>query len=201
MPDQPRNEAALADWEGEGGSVRAAPREVRARGYVPCLPSLPSGYGFQPAWGFRRGRYFYEFHRVYGSPDVLDKRGPTCPLDENLSYWVVTWSRFTETGDEQPAGRWMSYAQARKLRGTRLTFARFSSLVRMRAALPELLCVGDLPMEPHPTVSPDWHAGASWRQGEAAGAENADLHPQVPRPAATPRPAVAHDTAGMRGEP
>ena len=105
------------------------------------LPPLSSGQVAQPAWGFRDpgGRFFYEFHRVYGRPDPLDRREPTCHLDQGRSYWVVTWLAFGETGDEQAASRWMTYAEARKLRGSRMTFERFSSFSRMRDELPELL--------------------------------------------------------------
>jgi hypothetical protein len=143
-----RNEGALADWEGEGGRVSAAPREPTER-HARCLPSLPSGYDAQSAWGFRdrTGRFSYEFNRVYTPPNRLDKRGPKCRLDEDLSYWGVTWSTLSETGDERPAGRWVSYARARKLRGSRLTFERFSSLLQMRDELPELLHVGDVVLE------------------------------------------------------
>ena len=103
-------------------------------------PALPSGYEAQSVWGFHdpTGRVSYEFSRVYGPPDPLDGRGPTCHLDEDLSYWIATGPGFNQTGDEQLASRWMSYAQARKLRGSHLTFERFSSLVRMREELPEL---------------------------------------------------------------
>jgi len=108
---------------------------------------LPPGYEAQPAWGFRdrTGRCFYEFNRVYAPPlDPFDARGPVCPLDEDLSYWSAVWPTSGDTG----AGRWMSYARARKLRGSRFTFEQFSSLSRMRAELPGLLHVGDASLEP-----------------------------------------------------
>lgn len=148
-------EDALADWEGEGGSVSAASLDPSERDHARCLPSLPFGYEAQPAWGFRdrMGRFSYEFNRVYGPPSRLDRRGPICRLDEDLSYWGVTWPTFSGTADERPAGRWITYAQARTLRASRLTFERFSSLQQMRDELPELLHVGDISLEPRLSVS------------------------------------------------
>ena len=115
---------------------------------APCLPSLPPGYVAQPAWGFRdaTGCFFYEFNRVYGLAIRSDERRPTIRLDCDLSYWVVTWPTF-RGGDERPAGRWLSYAQARKLLGEGLLFKRFSSLVQMRPELPALLDIGESPEE------------------------------------------------------
>ena len=146
MRVQPRNERALAAWEDEGGSVGTILRDAGERGPARCLPVLPLGYEAQPCWGFhdRTGRFSYEFNRVYEPPNRLDKRGPTCRLDEELSYWGVTWRTFGETADERPAGRWMSYAEARKLGSARLTFTGFSSLLHMQADLPALLHLGDL---------------------------------------------------------
>jgi hypothetical protein len=66
-------------------------------------------------------------------------------LDEGRSYWVVTWSVFSETGDEHPGGRWVSYAQACKWLGSHLNFERFSSSIQMREELPTLLNVGECP--------------------------------------------------------
>lgn len=102
--------------------------------------SLPTGHTAQPAWGFHdlTGRFSYELHRVYGPPRDRDARGSTCQLVEDLSYWEVTWKTITETGDERPAGRWLTFAQARELRRPRMTFERFSSS-DMREVLPELL--------------------------------------------------------------
>lgn len=51
MLEEPRNEGALADWEGEGGSVSAASLDPTERERARCLPWLPSGYEAQPAWG------------------------------------------------------------------------------------------------------------------------------------------------------
>ena len=116
---------------------------------APSLPSLPPGYIAQPAWGFRdaTGRYFYEFNRVYGPPTRSDESRPTTRLDRDLSYWVVTWPTLRGAGDERPAGRWLSLAQARKLLGEGLRFERFSSLVQMRPELPALLDIGENPEE------------------------------------------------------
>jgi len=112
-------------------------------GYAPYCPSLPEGYSVQSHVEFHDpgGRFSYAFHRVYGPagpipghPAVVASR-----LDEGRSYWIVTWAESSERDGEHPAGRWMSYAEARAQQGRRLTFARFSSAGQMREALPELL--------------------------------------------------------------
>lgn len=104
---------------------------------------LPRGYHAQPFWGFRdqTGRFSYEFHHVYGPPRGRGRRGPLRQLDEQLSYWQVTWSTCVRTVDQHLEGRWMSFAEMRKLPGPDLTFEQFSS---MRHQLPALLEVGDI---------------------------------------------------------
>lgn len=143
MPKKPASQNALAGWEGEGASVTSASRGPAGHRDDGCAPALPSGYEAQAVSRFHdpTGRFSYEFSRVYGPPNLLDRRGPACHLDQDLSYWVVTGPGFHATGGEERASRWLSYAQARKLRGSRLTFERFSSLVRMREELPELFHV------------------------------------------------------------
>jgi len=146
-----KSECPLADWENEGGSVGAAPGHLGEAEHAPCHPSFPPGYEAQPAWGFHdsTGRFSYEFNRVYGPPEWVDWREPVCRLDEELSYWGVVWSTFGENGDEQPAGRWMTYAQARMLPGPRrLTYEQFSSLSGMRDELPGLLHTGNATSTP-----------------------------------------------------
>jgi hypothetical protein len=135
---------------------------------APCSPALPDRHHAQPAWGFHdsTGRFSYQLHRVYGPPGDLDRRGPICHLDHDLSYWGVTWPTRVGTADERPGGRWMTYAEARKLRG--LTFEEFCALP-MREQLAELLRVGDIPQMP---VSPA--EGAPLPSG---------LHGLVPAPA------------------
>jgi len=137
MGEGPHKGAAPAGWEGEAGSVDA----VSEGGGGPCPPGLPAGYAAQRFWGFHdpEGRFAYEFTRVYGPSSALDARGPVRQLDEDLSYWEVTWRKLTGTGDERTACRWLTYARARKLR-PRLTFERFSSS-KMRDELPGLLHV------------------------------------------------------------
>jgi hypothetical protein len=144
MADEPRKE--LVGWEGEAGSVDAVPGHADGLRDVPCVPDLPAGYETQPFWGFHdgAGRFAYELNRVYGPASALDARGPVRRLDEDLSYWGVTWRKLTGTVDERPAGRWMTYARARKLRPL-LTFERFSSL-QMRDELPGLLEVRPAPV-------------------------------------------------------
>jgi hypothetical protein len=124
-------------------TVRTEPRDDAA-----CIPALPAGYHAQPAWQFHdaTGRVSYELNRVYGPTSERDQCGPICHLDEDLSYWGVTWPTLVGTPDERPAGRWMTYAQARKLRGSAMTFERFSSLP-MRDELAQLLNLGDVPQK------------------------------------------------------
>jgi hypothetical protein len=141
MQENSRNEMTWGTWEEEGGNVGSVHRycdEHRdASAHV-----LPLGYEAQPLWGFhdQEGRLAYQFHHVYGPALGRDRRGPLRQLDEQLSYWEVTWSTSVRTVDQHLEGRSMSFAQARKLRGPNLTFERFSS---MRYQLPVLLEVGE----------------------------------------------------------
>lgn len=142
LRDGPENAAQASAGARAGAEVIAAEvRGERLDGYDPCLPWLPRGCEAQPAGGFhdRTGRFSYEFYRVYGPPVLLDTRGPTCQLDEGLSYWGMTWPAFARDADEHPAGRWVNFLQARRLLGPHLTFERFSSRERMREELPDLL--------------------------------------------------------------
>jgi len=104
---------------------------------------LPPGYEAQPFWGFhdQEGHLSYQFHRVYGPPHGRDRRGPVQQLDEQRSYWEVTWPTAVRTIDEHLQGRSISYAKARELKGPNLTFERFSS---MRYQLPGLLEIADI---------------------------------------------------------
>jgi hypothetical protein len=187
MMQSPPREDALGRWEGDGGTMPSPPREPRKREHAPCRPSLPPGYEAQPAWAFRdrTGRFFYEFNRVYGPPDSVEGRGPVCRPDEQLCYWSVIWSTFGEDGDEHPAGRWITYGQARKLPGREPTFERFASLPWMRDELPELLHVGDVSLKPHPTVvSLSSATELSRRHGDL---ETPGLQAQVRRSVPAPR--------------
>ena len=116
-----------------------------------CFPSLPPGYQDQTVWGFRNaeGRLSYEFHRVYGLEKPLRHRASmvAARLDEDRCYWLVSWLRSGEPDNPGTGARWISYADARKLRGSRLSFARFSSLEDMRGDLPELLARSVPPAE------------------------------------------------------
>jgi hypothetical protein len=136
-------DAALSEWEGEGGSVFGA-SEPSDRGEA-CSPPLPPGYDAQQAWSFRdpTGAFSYEFCRVYEPAASGGNRGPFCQLDEGRSYWVVTWLAANPAGDHQ-VSRWISYAQARALSGGHLTFRRFASPMHMRQELPRLLHVAEL---------------------------------------------------------
>jgi hypothetical protein len=142
-------------------------RDARASGLFG--PALPAGYEAQQAWGFHdpSGRFCYKFNRVYGPPIHLDEREPMSHLDEGMSYWVVLWAAFSDIGDERPTGRWLTYAQARELRGAQLTFARFSSPSGMRNDLVELLRVDDIgPPKPRS----DAHAAVDRGRQEARAA-------------------------------
>jgi hypothetical protein len=151
MPSDLPDEMTLASWEDEGGNPGSAPRDFDER-RDGAAHMLPPGYEAQPFWGFhdQTGRFSYQFHHVYGPPGGRDRRGPLSQLDEQLSYWAVTWSTSVRTADQHLEGRWMSYAKARMLRGANLTFERFSS---MRYQLPELLEVGDFSLEVLPTTA------------------------------------------------
>jgi hypothetical protein len=104
-------------------------------------PQLPTGYQSQPAWSFRdrTGRLTYKFDRVYQKAETVDdERGPTCQIDEGRSFVGVTWS---SPEDDRMTGRWLTFADARELRGPRMTFERFSSLRGMEEDLEKLLDV------------------------------------------------------------
>jgi hypothetical protein len=134
----PPVEAALAHWDAEGGGLVAPPPAPVEKTYTACLPTLPAGYEAQVAWGFQdpKGRCSYAFHRVYGPPRA--QRGNASiwagGLDEQRSYWVATWP-VLRSGDEQPAACWLSFAEARKRQGRRLSFDQFSSVAHMREQL------------------------------------------------------------------
>lgn len=138
MTDDTRNH--MTRWEEEGGSP-AAPGDPDDREEA-AIHALPAGYEEQPIWGFHDpdGHVSYQLHHVYGPPRRRDRRGPISLLDEQRSYWAMTWSTHERTIDQRQACRAMTYAQARKLRGRHLTFDQFSS---MRVDLPELLGSAD----------------------------------------------------------
>lgn len=150
MQESSRNESTPGSWEDDGGNPGPAPGASEVQENAAHL--LPPGYEAQPLWGFRdeTGRFSYQFHHVYGPPRRRDGRGPLQELDEQRSYWEVTWPTGVRTTDEHLEGRSMSYAQARQLRGPNLTFERFSS---MRYQLPELLEVGHASVEVMPMTA------------------------------------------------
>ncbi len=114
---------------------------TRGTALAACAPELPPGYESQPAWTFSdgSGQGSYEFHRVYapakpqpGRPSVVVGH-----LDEERSYWGVTWTVQGHAGATHPAASWVSFADARKKqRG--LTFQQFSSATHMRQDLAAL---------------------------------------------------------------
>lgn len=118
------------------------------------LPTLPAGFEAQPAWGFRdpTGKVSYEFNRVYQQREASGARGPTSVIHEDLSFWGMTWAKPGRPGDDQVEGRWLTFSEARKLRGARMTFARFSSLLQMRDDLEGLMREGGAAASTHPSV-------------------------------------------------
>jgi len=111
------------------------------------LPALPSGYSAAAAWGFHDAAGFaYEFFRVYGPVEGTGERGSFCELDEELSYWAVSWpvSGKAANEDEHVLWRCLNYERARTLTGPRLGFRRFSSPLAMREDLPRLLEVSEI---------------------------------------------------------
>ena len=112
-----------------------------------CLPALPAGYSAAAAWGFHdAGGLAYEFFRVYSGVEGTGDRGSFCQLDEDLSYWAVSWPvpGGTANEDEHIVWRWLNYERARSLTGTNLGFQRFSSPLAMREEIPRLLKVSEI---------------------------------------------------------
>ena len=102
------------------------------------VASLPAGFQAQPAYQFRdpSGRFSYEFAHVYGPPQA-GVRGLVCQLDRDRSYWSVV-GQIDDAGQETPARRSISYAEARRTLPGQITFAQFASEMHMRRALPTL---------------------------------------------------------------
>lgn len=110
-------------------------------------PLLPAGHSAGAAWGFHDADGFaYEFFRVYGEVGGTGARGSFCQLDEDLSYWAVTWPVAGEPGDEGEHIAWRSvnFEQARLRTAAPLDFHRFSSPLAMRAEIPRMLMAGGL---------------------------------------------------------
>jgi hypothetical protein len=124
---------------------QTTPATTRPDSHAPalaaCAPVLPSGYESQPAWTFSdgSGQGSYEFHRVYapakpqpGRPSVVISM-----LDQERSYWGVTWTVHGQGGATHPAASWISFGDARKKKSS-LTFSDFSSATHMREDLAAL---------------------------------------------------------------
>ena len=130
-------EKALVGWEGDG--ARAVPTTPNGIPLAACLPVLPAGYEAQPVWRFEdeQGPCSFEFNHVYTHEGRLRRRGSVAVglLDEERSFWVATWPVLHRSGEEQPAARWLSFAEARKQQGAGLSFAHFSSVQYMRKEL------------------------------------------------------------------
>jgi hypothetical protein len=100
---------------------------------------VPTGFTAQAIYEFRdpSGRFSYEFSNVYGPPRAA-RRGPICDLDRDRSYWsVVSYS--DEPAHRRHVERSVSFAEARKARRGRLSFAEFASEMHMRRELPTLM--------------------------------------------------------------
>lgn len=102
----------------------------RRRGLI----ELPPGYSSQPAWGFElgTGKLLCELNRVYGPSGRAEATVPVRVLDEALCYWGVT---LPPRGEH----RWLSYAGAKDLLTSGLTFGQFCSLSYMGPKLEALL--------------------------------------------------------------
>jgi hypothetical protein len=114
------------------------------------FPQLPPGYSEQAAWGFHdaAGRS-YDFFRVYGPSQDGGGRGDLCRIDEDRCFWSVIWPTFGPAADEHIRGRWISFAQARDLIGSQLTFRQYGSPLEMCHEVPRLLHVDDLSSTRH----------------------------------------------------
>jgi hypothetical protein len=158
LREEPWNTNALASAEGDEGKtmITGAPQFDGADSASPYTrglpPTFPPGYTTQVAWGFRDAGegFFYDFFRVYGPPQPLHGLGPICLLDEGLCYWLTIFWPSDRVAKERPACRWLSFAQARKLAGSRLTFNRFSSPRAMRDEVRSLFKVEGIAVDTRP---------------------------------------------------
>jgi hypothetical protein len=102
---------------------------------------LPMGYESQPVAGFhdRSERHAYELCFVYGPPSQTDSRGPVCPLDEERSYWRVSWLGSNDEERDLSTEEILTFAQARERWQGKLRFKRFSSVEQMRDSLPAVI--------------------------------------------------------------
>ena len=138
-----QNNAALEQRATDGGGAARQPSAAyQDRGPQP--PMLPAGFAAQPVWGFlgEGGRHRYEFNNVYAQARISTTQGPICQMDENLSFWAVSWQHQRAQGPEYRTVRWLTFAEAKLRMGPALTFSRFSSLPVMRHALASLLGAG-----------------------------------------------------------
>lgn len=137
MQEQRIEQQARGSRETAGGNSGLATDSGR-QGF--CLPTLPPDYEARPLWGFSDdGGRIFAFHRVYraGEPVPDSDLPASATLDQELSYWAMTWTTVDDTGDEFPTAQWITYAEARKLLGPHLTFTQFSA--QLQSWLPALL--------------------------------------------------------------
>ena len=114
--------------------------------------AVPPDHTSQVAWGFHSPSdgSLYEFFRVYRPPQELYGLGPICRLDQDLSYWLTIFWSAEDAAHQHPLCRWVSYGQARKLAGPKLSFDRFSSPLLMRHEMRGLLLKGGDDGAAHP---------------------------------------------------
>ena len=135
-------QAAASEAVGVRGENRgpAEPDPAIGSARPSWFPPLPAGYSEQGAWGFHdENGLAYEFYRVYGPPQPGGGRGELCRMDDARSFWAVIWPSDADGKGEHIEGRWLSFADARKRPGQRLTFARFASPLDMAHEIPRLL--------------------------------------------------------------
>lgn len=130
----PRDEAARARWEDEGGRV-LSPAPARDAASDPRrVAELPEGYTAQPIEVAHESPFTFELHLVYRPPRQLAGRGAVAALDEGRSHWVVVHTDALE----RTTTRRLTFASHRERHGGD-RFAAFTSLPHMRDELRALV--------------------------------------------------------------
>jgi hypothetical protein len=102
---------------------------------------LAAGFEAQPIGGFhdRLERHAFELFYVYGPPSQTDRRGPVCALDEERSYWRVSYLGTDDEQRNRSTEEFLTFAQARQRWPGKLKFNGFSSIEQMRGSLPAVI--------------------------------------------------------------